>query len=69
MTAGNSSDIVYAAAMIFEANQHVNPNFVYQLSSYPTFTCKDGTKIDKVLTDCSGMMTATVQYLGYYTPN
>lgn len=69
LTAGNSSDIVYAAAMIFEANQHVNPNFVYQLSSYPTFTCKDGTKIDKVLTDCSGMMTATVQYLGYYTPN
>lgn len=66
---GNSNDIVYAAAMIFEANQHVNPNFVYQLSSYPTFICKDGTKIDKVLTDCSGMMTATVQYLGYYTPN
>lgn len=64
----DGSGIVYAAAMVFEANQHVNPDFVYQLGSYPTLTCKDGTKIDKVLTDCSGMMTATVQYLGYYTP-
>lgn len=64
----DGSGIVYAAAMVFEANQHTNPSFTYQDWSKPTLTCKDGTKIDKVLSDCSGMMTATVQYLGYYTP-
>ena len=63
-----SGEPVYAAAMVFEANQHTNPNFIYQDWSKPTLTCKDGTKIEKVLSDCSGMMTATVQYMGYYTP-
>ena len=68
-TAGNSNDVVYAAAMVFEAMGKANPTFGYCYCGNRIFTitCRDGTVIEQVRPDCSGMMSAVIQYMGYYT--
>lgn len=65
----NGTDVVYAAAMVFEALSKANPNAIYDNSCATTFDieCRDGTKIEHVRPDCSGVMTAVLQYMGYYT--
>ena len=65
----NGSDIVYAAAMVFDALSRANPNCVYDNSctTYYDLECQDGTKLEHVRPDCSGLMTAVIQYMGYYT--
>lgn len=66
-TEGNG--IIYAAAMVFEAMGRANPTFGYCYCGNRLFDleCRDGKKIDKVRPDCSGMMSAVAQYMGYYT--
>lgn len=62
----NGNDAVYAAAMVFEALSKVHPNGTYKGGTFD-ITCRDGTKIEHVRCDCSGLMTAIIQYMGYYT--
>ena len=62
----NGNDVVYAAAMVFEALGKVHPEGTYK-GGFFDITCRDGTKIDHVRCDCSGLMTAIIQYMGYYT--
>lgn len=66
-TAGDGP--IYAAAMVFEAMGKANPTFGYCScgQNYFTIECRDGTKIERVRPDCSGMMSAVAQYMGYYT--
>lgn len=71
-SSGNYTDgsgVIYAAAMVFEAMGRANPTFGYCYCGNRTFDleCRDGKKIDKVRPDCSGMMSAVAQYMGYYT--
>ena len=65
----DGSGVIYAAAMVFEAMGRANPTFGYCYCGNRTFDleCRDGKKIDKVRPDCSGMMSAVAQYMGYYT--
>ena len=62
----NGNDVIYAAAMVFEALGKVHPEGTYNAGFFD-ITCRDGTKIDHVRCDCSGLMTAIIQYMGYYT--
>lgn len=62
----NGNDVIYAAAMVFEALGKVHPEGTYN-GGFFDITCRDGTKIDHVRCDCSGLMTAIIQYMGYYT--
>ena len=52
--------------MVFEALSKVHPDGTYDAGFF-NITCRDGTKIDNVRCDCSGLMTAIIQYMGYYT--
>ena len=65
----DGSGPIYAAAMVFEAMGKANPTFGYCSCGGRTFDieCRDGKKIEKVRPDCSGMMSAVAQYMGYYT--
>ena len=67
----NGSGPIYAAAMVFEAMGKANPDHTYCFCCVPDYlydiTCRDGTKLEKIRADCSGMMSAVVQYMGYYT--
>lgn len=65
----DGSGVIYAAAMVFEAMGRANPTFGYCSCCNRLFDleCRDGKKIDKVRPDCSGMMSAVAQYMGYYT--
>nr|DAW47699.1 MAG TPA: peptidase [Caudoviricetes sp.] len=65
----DGSGVIYAAAMVFEAMGRANPTFGYCSCCDRLFDleCRDGKKIDKVRPDCSGMMSAVAQYMGYYT--
>ena len=65
----NGNDVIYAAAMVFEALYNADPSLKYDLSgsTLHTLTCRDGTVIEHVRPDCSGMMTAILHYMGYYT--
>ena len=65
----DGSGVIYAAAMVFEAMGRANPTFGYCSCCNRLFDleCKDGKKIEKVRPDCSGMMTAVAQYMGYYS--
>ena len=63
----DGSGVIYAAAMVFEAMGRANPTCGYCScgAHYFDLECKDGKKIEKVRPDCSGMMTAVAQYMGY----
>lgn len=65
----DGSGVIYAAAMVFEAMGRANPTCGYCScgAHYFDLECKDGKKIEKVRPDCSGMMTAVAQYMGYYS--
>jgi hypothetical protein len=65
----DGSGVIYAAAMVFEAMGRANPTFGYCSCCDRLFDleCRDGKKIDKARPDCSGMMSAVAQYMGYYT--
>lgn len=65
----NGTDVVYAAAMVFEALYKADPSLKYDLtgSTTHTLTCRDGTVIEHARPDCSGMMSAVLHYMGYYT--
>lgn len=65
----NGNDVIYAAAMVFEALYNADQSLKYDSSGSTThtLTCRDGTIIEHVRPDCSGMMTAVLQYMGYYT--
>lgn len=69
ITGYNGNDVVYAAAMVFEALYNADPSLKYDLTggTIHTLTCRDGTVIEHVRPDCSGMMSAVIQYMGYYT--
>lgn len=66
---GNTSDVIYAAAMVFEALGRANPSFIYDASctTYFDLECADGTILKHIRPDCSGMMSAVLHYMGYYT--
>jgi len=65
----DGSGVIYAAAMVFEAMGRANPTFGYCYCGGRVFDleCRDGKKLEKVRPDCSGMMSAVAQYMGYYT--
>lgn len=62
-------DVIYAAAMVFEALYNADPTLCYDssCSKYNDLVCRDGTKLDHERPDCSGMMSAVIHYMGYYT--
>lgn len=62
-------DVIYAAAMVFEALYNADPTLCYDTScsKYNDLVCRDGTKLDHERPDCSGMMSAVIHYMGYYT--
>lgn len=62
-------DVIYAAAMVFEALYNADPTLRYDssCSKYNDLVCRDGTKLDHERPDCSGMMSAVIHYMGYYT--
>ena len=62
-------DVVYAAAMVFEALYKADPTLRYDNSfgTLHTLVCRDGTKLEHQRPDCSGMMCAVLHYMGYYT--
>ena len=64
------NDVIYAAAMVFEALYKADPSLRYDANGghNHTITCRDGTVIEQVRPDCSGMMCAVMEYMGYYTP-
>lgn len=63
----DKTSIIYAGAVVFEANSVANPNFNYNINV--TLNCNDDDKtvltLNSVRTDCAGMTEATVNYLGY----
>lgn len=63
----DNTNIVYAGAMIFEANSRANPDFNYNINV--NLVCQDENKtninINSVRTDCAGMSEAVLRYLGY----
>lgn len=63
----DKTSIIYAGAVVFEANGVANPNFNYNINV--TLNCNDDDKtvltLNSVRTDCAGMTEATVNYLGY----
>lgn len=63
----DKTSIIYAGAVVFEANSVANPNFNYNINV--TLNCNDEDKtvltLNSVRTDCAGMTEATVNYLGY----
>ncbi len=61
-------DVIYAAMMVFEALYKADPSLTYSQSTHHDLTCRDGTVIEFIRPDCSGLMTAVVHYMGYYTP-
>jgi hypothetical protein len=63
-------DVVYAAAMVFEALYKADPSLRYDASfnTLNTLVCRDGTKLERQRPDCSGMMCSVIEYMGYYTP-
>ena len=65
----DGSGVIYAAAMVFEAMGRANPTFGYCYCGGRVFDleCRDGKKLESVRPDCSGMMSAVAQYMGYYT--
>ena len=66
----SGSGVIYAAAMVFEAMGKANPDFCYCFHGgryLYDLTCRDGKVIEKVRADCSGMMSAVAQYMGYDT--
>jgi hypothetical protein len=68
-TTGDRSDIIYAAAMVFEALYNADPSLYYDSSgsTHHDLVCRDGTKLEHERPDCSGMMSAVIHYMGYYT--
>ena len=67
--ASNPTDVIYAAAMVFEALGRTNTSFIYDSSctTYFDLECADGTILKHERPDCSGMMSAVMHYMGYYT--
>jgi hypothetical protein len=65
----NGNDIIYAAAMVFEALYNADPNLTYDCNcvKYNDLVCRDGTVLEHERPDCSGMMSAVIHYMGYYT--
>lgn len=63
----DKTSIIYAGAMIFEANSRANPNFNYNINVTLNCLDEDNTQItlNSVRTDCAGMSEAIVRYLGY----
>ena len=63
------NDVIYAAAMVFEALYKADPNLTYDSTGtkYNDLVCRDGTKLEHERPDCSGMMSAVIHYMGYYT--
>lgn len=62
-------DVIYAAAMVFEALYKADPTLKYDCNggTYHDLVCRDGTVLEHERPDCSGMMSAVVHYMGYYT--
>lgn len=71
IAAGDPGSVLYAAAMVFEAMGRANPTFRYCFCGdyYYDITCADGTVLTQERADCSGMMSAVMHYMGYYTDN
>lgn len=65
----NGNDIIYAAAMVFEALYNADPDLTYDCNcvKYNDLVCRDGTVLEHERPDCSGMMSAVIHYMGYYT--
>lgn len=65
----NGNDVIYAAAMVFEALKKADPGTNYDSSggTYHDLECRDGTILEHERPDCSGMMSALIHYMGYYT--
>lgn len=63
------NDVIYAAAMVFEALYKADPSLTYDSTGtkYNDLVCRDGTKLEHERPDCSGMMSAVIHYMGYYT--
>ena len=62
-------DVIYAAAMVFEALYNADQNLTYDCNcvKYNDLVCRDGTVLEHERPDCSGMMSAVIHYMGYYT--
>lgn len=65
----NTKDVMYAAAMVFEAMGKANFDFKYSQSKTYDLTCRDGKVVKNVRADCSGLMSAVFMYMGYKTSN
>ena len=65
----NGNDIIYAAAMVFEALYNADQDLTYDSNcvKYNDLVCRDGTVLEHERPDCSGMMSAVIHYMGYYT--
>ena len=65
----NGDDVLYAAAMVAEAMGKANPSYIYDAwgGHYFDLECRDGTILEHERPDCSGLMSAIMHYMGYYT--
>lgn len=68
----NGDDVIYAAAMVSEAFGKAMLDaggYMYDQygGHYFDLECRDGTKLKHERPDCSGLMSAIMHYMGYYT--
>lgn len=64
-SSGNSGDILEAAAQVWEAYTNKVPAGTYAHGNKGPVTTRSGVRLDHLHPDCSGMISATMNYMGY----
>lgn len=68
--AGNTGDLIEAASQVWEAYTNKVPAGTYAHTNKGPVTTRSGVTLEHVHPDCSGMLSATMNYMGYtFDPN
>jgi len=64
-TGGNKGDLIEAASQVWEAYTNKVPSGTYDHGNRGPVTTRSGITLEHLHPDCSGMLSATMNYMGY----